>query len=233
MSGLHSEVQKALLAFGETWNAFSNGRSFPRFPPEMDSAIATVGQVAMAHHPKGHLSNEIVEIVQEITGFSAPTLKPRLRKAASAGEGGAGPTSSGAAATSASPTHAEAISFLQQSGPEYVTALELSDTSARNSGLQILLEKNIEGLGSIVREFTDSFAEPPKRSPWNEAIRAKLRLVFAINDSIVPPPVTASTLRSHVLQLWPSSWDVKDTQIKPLTRYTTPKPKAVEAPNQL
>lgn len=230
MTGLHAEVQKALLAFVETWTAFCNGRTFPRFPPEMDAAIATVGHVAMAHHPKGHLSNEIVEIVQDITSFSAPTLKPRLRKAVTSGEGGA--AQSGATGTSASPTHSEAISFLQQAGSEYVKTLELGEQTARNSALQDLLEKNIEELGQIVKEFTGSFTEPPKRSPWNDAIRAKLRLLFAINDSIVPPPVTASTLRSHVLQLWPASWDVKDTQIKPLTRYTTPKPKTVEAPPQ-
>lgn len=235
MSGLHPEVQEALLTFMDTWTSWANGRSFPRFPPEMEPAIAVVGQVAMAHHPKGHLSNEIVEMVQELTGFSAPTLKPRLRKTVA--EGGAGPTNAGPPATSASPTYAEAIAFLQQTGPEYVDALELPEQTARNTKLQLLLEQNITELSDIVREFTDSFTEPPKRSPWNEAIRAKLRLVFAINDSIIPPPVTASTLRSHVLQLWPNSWDVKDTQIKPLTRYATPTPKPktegkTEAPPQ-
>lgn len=220
MSNLTPEVRESLMAFMETWTAFVGGRTLARFPPEMDAAIQTVGQVAMAHHPKGHLSNEIVEIITEMTGFSGPTLKPRLRK----GHEGAGDNKASSA------SYHEAVAFLQQSGPEFVAALELQPEEARNKELQTLMERDIEELSKIVKAFTASFNEPPKRSPWNEPIRAKVRLLFAINDSIVPSPISAATLRTHIQSLWPPEWDVKDTQIKPLTRYATPKTKPSDVP---
>ena len=116
----------------------------------------------------------------------------------------------------------EAMAALRHAGKEFEDVLALPDDQ-RNQELQQLLELHIEQFSQLIRDFVSSLKEPPKRSPWNEPMRQKIKLLFAINDSCVPPPVPASTLRAHLLSLWPESWDVRDTQIKPLTRYV-PKP---------
>lgn len=221
LSDLPAPVRDALVTFEETWSTFVKGKPLGRFPTELEGALQSVGQVAMANHPKGFLSNDIIEILQSITGFSSATLKPRIRKGSSEPGHVAG-TSEKTGSSIASPTHAEAVAYLQSLGGEFSPVLDLPLEETRSSELQKLMEKHIEELSTIVKAFAASFSEPPKRSPWNDAIKNKIKLLFAINDSIVPPPVNASTLRTHLLSLWPPEWEVKDTQIKPLTRYFKP-----------
>lgn len=226
MSGHAPEVKEAVSAFVEAWAAFTKGKSPARFPPEMEASLQHIGQIAIAHHPKGFLSNELVEILQNITGFSSATIKPRLRKTVGSGSDGAAP--SVPATSGPSHAHTEAVTALQAAGGEYAAALEVTDDAKRNETLQHLLERTIQDLDSTVKTFTATFSEPPKRSPWNDAIKARIRLLFAINDAIVPPPLTKSSLRNHILGFWPANWEVKDTQIVPLTRYAPQKPKATE-----
>lgn len=223
MSGQPPEVKEAVSVFAEAWASFTKGKSPARFPNEMEVALQHVGQVAIAHHPKGWVSNEIVEILQNITGFSSATIKPRLRKT-SDGTTGSTPSSSVPA-----PTYAEAVTALQTAGGEYAAALDIADETARNEALQQLEERAIQELDALVKSFAASYTEPPKRSPWNEAIKAKIRLLFAINDAIVPPPLAKSSLRNHILGFWPANWEVKDSQITPLTKYALQKPKATES----
>lgn len=223
MSGHPPEVKEAVSAFVETWVAFTKGKSLGRFPTEMKAPLNHIGQVAMAHHPKGWLSNELMEILSNVTGFSTATIKPRLRKAnASGGEGAT------AAVAGAAITFSEATAVLQTAGGEYAAALELPEEAARNEALQQLEERTITELDALVKAFVALHVEPPKRSPWNDAIRAKIRILFAINDAIRPPPLPKSALRNHILGFWPPNWEVKDSQITPLTRYAPQKPKATE-----
>jgi len=222
MSGQPPEVKEVVSAFAEAWASFTKGKAPTRFPSEMEAPLNHVGQVAMAHHPKGFLSNEIVEVLQNITGFSSATIKPRLRKPS---DGPSGPVPSPSVPA---PTYAEAVTALHTVGGEYAAALEIADETARNEALQHLEERTIQELDALVKSFVSLYTEPPKRSPWNDAIKAKLRLLFAINDAIVPPPLPKSSLRNHILGFWPANWEVKDSQITPLTKYAPQKPKSSE-----
>jgi hypothetical protein len=125
-------------------------------------------------------------------------------------------------------TTQDAMAALRHAGREFEDVLNLP-SDQRNQELHKLLELHIEQFSELIRDFVAGVKEPPKRSPWNDAMRQKIKLLFAINDSSVPPPVPASTLRAHLLSLWPESWEVKDTQIKPLTRYAPKPAKAHEA----
>jgi hypothetical protein len=246
-------VRDAISAFALAWHKFNYGKVLARFPPEMEPALAVVGQVAMASHSKGWISNEVLETLGNLTGFSSATIKPRLRRGADIppAHGGAASVAAmattthgaGSSSTGAAPgaitipvpvaqppvPNADAIAFIQALGGEFTTALEISDEAKKRAELQKLLERHLEEFSTVLKNFTSSFSEPPKRSPWNDAIRAKIKLLFAINDSMAPPPLSATTLRQHLLTLWPVTWDVKDTQIKPLTRYAPKPAKTAEA----
>lgn len=237
MVGLPVPVREAILKFQEEWVAFTKGKpDLMRFPPEMEPALLLVGQTSMAHHPKGFLSSETVDTLESITSFSTATLKVRIKRAveaAASGGGAAGANGRPAglgfgASTSSHAPHPDAIAYLISIGEGYNTIFENKDDQARNAELQKRMEVHLADLNDTIKGFAATFAEPPKRSPWNDTIRTKIKTLFALNDSIVPPPIAPGTLRTHLLSLWPSDWDVKDSQIKPLTRYQPRPPKPTE-----
>jgi hypothetical protein len=237
LSGLPIPVRDAVAQFQESWLIHTKGKPpSQRFPSEMEAALAIVGQVAMAHHQKGYISTEVVEALESITGFSGATIKPRMKKGApDAGAGGAaGNTNAtpgrpaGASPIATNGPNPDAITYLKALGGDFETILAIQDDATRNADLQRVMEAHLEDLSVTIKNFAANFTEPPKRSPWNDAIRTKLKTLFAINDAISPPPLAPSTLRTHILSLWPADWEVKDTQIKPQTRYQPKPPKAPE-----
>lgn len=245
------ELREAVMAFDEQWTTVTKGVPQNRFPPELETSIASVGQVAMAHHPKGYISSDIIEVITGITGFSSASLKHRLRGEpkkpnTSAQPSTAAPTSTAPGATAVptasitttepiinlsqsahpSSTRAEAIAFLEKLGGDAAAAVAIEDDAARATELHRLIEVEISAVHAAIREFTNKQKEPPKRSPWNDTIKHHLKILFALNDACDNPPVTAPQLRGHVLAFWPPNWEVKESQIRPLTRYIPPKPRA-------